>query len=503
MKRYCETTGCFLVPVGSKSGQNQETEWRISTSLADRCLMFDLNITQIRCYVLMKMILKTFINPQCDGVLSSFMCKTVLLYCVENTQSNVWVEHNLLACLNHCLLELHTCITQENCPHFITPENNLLAGKLSPQIRCRLLEILQKIIQSEGAALLEISIDDLGMRLEEKMNTILARPVYQHYKSPAAVHAQISAKLLKHVARQLAIRHDFYLSKVMYNEKQIVHSRLLVCTLAKRYAGNSLSSLEKATYKVVIPLLCSSLASAIASRDIGTNKTISQEAEDWFSAGLNSDVSSGRLKFASALYCAGDFERAELILRNTEDIYDQDSVETVCTCRDGRVVVYRMEFFNRSNTGNEELVKQITAFCVRFIPCEKNCVPKEMQYEMFRSTKEEMLKRDKHRDSWMDWSVVDSLPYLYFLQYKTYGQLRRTAGKYMALANLIVCTLRGLNIMHTETALNLLGQCLEQENRFAGAFKCYVRSLNICEKNNVAKIHICRLLNVLVNRKAV
>ena len=54
-RRYCRSTGCFAVAVGSNGSINEELELRISTSLAERCLMFSLNITQIRCYVLMKM----------------------------------------------------------------------------------------------------------------------------------------------------------------------------------------------------------------------------------------------------------------------------------------------------------------------------------------------------------------------------------------------------------------------------------------------------------------
>ncbi|XP_060572707.1 uncharacterized protein LOC132730740 [Ruditapes philippinarum] len=54
MKQYFKTMGCFVVGVGAKGSGNEELEWRISTSLAERYLMFNLNITQIRCYVLMK-----------------------------------------------------------------------------------------------------------------------------------------------------------------------------------------------------------------------------------------------------------------------------------------------------------------------------------------------------------------------------------------------------------------------------------------------------------------
>lgn len=54
MKRYSVERGCFIVPAASRTGVYQNLEWRLSTSLAERCLMFNLNITQLRCYILMK-----------------------------------------------------------------------------------------------------------------------------------------------------------------------------------------------------------------------------------------------------------------------------------------------------------------------------------------------------------------------------------------------------------------------------------------------------------------
>ncbi|XP_053405309.1 uncharacterized protein LOC128558940 [Mercenaria mercenaria] len=162
IKRYCSNTGCFVVGVGSKQSENEEIEWRISTSLAERCLMFNLNITQIRCYVLMKMLLKTYIKSHYEGTISSFMCKTVLFKLIANTQSSFWRENNLLVCLSFCLFVLYTSTLIENCPHFIIPGNNLMAGHIAYESKPHILEILQNIINSEGTALLGIECDDLG-----------------------------------------------------------------------------------------------------------------------------------------------------------------------------------------------------------------------------------------------------------------------------------------------------------------------------------------------------
>ncbi|XP_060580328.1 uncharacterized protein LOC132737109 [Ruditapes philippinarum] len=49
--RYAASCVCFVVGTSSKIATYPELEWRISTSLPQRCLMFNLNITQLKCYV--------------------------------------------------------------------------------------------------------------------------------------------------------------------------------------------------------------------------------------------------------------------------------------------------------------------------------------------------------------------------------------------------------------------------------------------------------------------
>ncbi|XP_053402057.1 uncharacterized protein LOC123548735 isoform X1 [Mercenaria mercenaria] len=460
--------------------------------------MFSLNITQLRCYILMKMILKTFINPQCDGVLSSFMCKTVLFHCIQNTHSNNWVKSNLLACLMCCLSVLQNFVRKENCPHFVIPENNLMAGRISRHNKHKIVEILENILQGEGRALLEIPTDDLGMRLQVKMNMGEA---LQYYLTPSQINAHISAQLLLYTADAVSFNHKLLLKEIRHDGNERVHERLsdYMLTLTRMYREMGFSSLEKSAVRLLAPLLSSSLGSVIASHNIYTTHSISPEALGWFSVGLNSDVASGRLKLASALCCVGDIERAEFVLRNIKEKYDLNTVEPRCRCYDHFMNYPRQGFRHKCNTGNEELITYNIAFCVRFLRCEICCVPEELQYEMFRSTQEDRLERDGKSDHWMDWAVADSLPYLYFLQYKIYGALQRLADQQRALANLVTSTETEQNLGHRETALNLLGQCMEQENRHIDALRCYMISLNIQARNNAANFLICRLLHGLVN----
>jgi tetratricopeptide (TPR) repeat protein len=272
-------------------------------------------------------------------------------------------------------------------------------------------------------------------------------------------------------------------------------------TLMSNHHNENFSNIDRKAYCLLTRYLCCTIGSVLASLNIyQQDQFIYRKALSFMSLGLDSDVASGKLKLASVFYCTGDIERTELILKNIEECYDLSVVEPVCGCYDSKQYA-RREIFNRlCYESNEEwaLLKQITASCVRYIRCEINTCPLELQHEMFRSTQEDLAYRSRV-DKWMDMAVVDSRPYLYFLQYKTYSRLGRQDDKRRALHKIARAIDVEQSLGHRETALNLLGQCMEEENNLENAFKCYARSLQIRGRNNSAKFHICKLLHKLIN----
>jgi hypothetical protein len=271
--------------------------------------------------------------------------------------------------------------------------------------------------------------------------------------------------------------------------------------------NNNDNELEHAAFTFLAPFICSTYGSALASGSIGLKHQVSPQALVWLLDGLESDVSSGRLKLASAYYSAGNIEKTEIILRYTESKFYSYPVISLCNCWFNCVPPTEVsaEFKNVCQEQNEECIKNVTAFCVRFLKEEINCVPHELQYEMFRSTKDDKKHRDENEKSSMDWSLVDSLPFLYFLQYKVYKHFHRYKDQQQALNKLANIIETDKVLGHKETALNILGQCLEQENRpnQALALKCYLLSLRQRERDNVAKIHICRLFSSLLVGKEI
>ncbi|XP_060591365.1 uncharacterized protein LOC132746277 [Ruditapes philippinarum] len=489
MKRYAASTGCFVVPTGSKVSEYPELEWRISTSLTERCLMFNLNITQIRCYVLLKMILKSFLNPQGTINISSFMCKTVLLHCIENTESSIWKENNLFICLTYCLLELHSCVQNDRCSHFIIRENNLMAGQFTAEKKHELSKNISDFLQNDRQMLLRIDIDDLGYRLQVKLNMVPHGAYY--YQSSLAIHDIYMTLNYLNIAYKIRETHHFVL-KHLHTKNIRTMKHCIGKLITFNVNGNRL---EQAAFKFLAPFIFTTYGSILASFSIGENNQVSPQALVWLSAGLNSDISSSRLKLASVFYSTGDMEKAELILKHTEQQYYSYPVLPICSCWGKPPPAVTAEFERVCGEQSEDCIKHITAFCVRFIQEEINCVPHELQYEMFRSTQDDMIHRDQYEDNWVDCAVIDSLPFLYFLQYKIYSHLQRHQDQQQALSKLTRTIVTDKNLGHRETALNILGQCMEQENRPQQALNCYLLSLQQMARNNAANFHICKLLS--------
>ncbi|XP_060563901.1 uncharacterized protein LOC132723238 [Ruditapes philippinarum] len=493
LKRKCMKYGCFVVPTGSSLGK--EFEWRISTSLAERHLMFSLNIVQLRCYVLMKMLVKTFIK---GGTISSFMCKSVLLQCVENSLPYEWKEANLSQCLDKCLKKLRRCVDEENCPHFIIPTNNLMAGKFLETVKSDILKMLGYVISYTRLVLANvITLDDLNIRLSNKLG-LSTDPCSM---TPLQISSHLKAERLLDTAvilrgyQKIHLRHTCMYYK--NEESQEDFQRRSLRTLDQ--LTNKEDEIKREVYTLVSPFLSSLLGSLQAAR-VEKDSDISKllEAEDLLIQGCDSDVSSGRLKLASYFYCSGKIESTESILNETEGKYDRTLVIPICRCYHGPMdngSVNVAKFQEERNQG----VKNTVAFCVIFLPAEIKWIPKELQYELYRMTSEKPGKSDEV--TWMDWAVVDSLPYLHFLQYKVNKHFHDEGGEQRALLDMEQSIDRTRNLCHRETALNLLGQCMEQNNQPIKALQCFSKSLSLQPRNNAAKVLICICLASLFQNK--
>lgn len=164
--------------------------------------------------------------------------------------------------------------------------------------------------------------------------------------------------------------------------------------------------------------------------------------------------------------------------------------------------------------------KPRTATCLSFYASEMFCIPKELKYELFRIPAKELgmnnLKMDRLWKKYTETSlesavydliadaqskqllgraVVDAESYFYFLRYISIKDRWNCQSKIKLLVRFAEVINDGRRFLgHRETALNLLGQCLEQEGRSRAALLCYGISMKFRPNYNVASIHVLRLL---------
>ncbi|KAH3778174.1 hypothetical protein DPMN_179627 [Dreissena polymorpha] len=92
------------------------SQWRMSTNMIERLLMFDLNIVQMKTYILTKIIRIEFLKHIVGDRLSTFYMKTALLFTVETFPEDIWTKDNLVQCVLFCLIKLRRFLKRRVCP---------------------------------------------------------------------------------------------------------------------------------------------------------------------------------------------------------------------------------------------------------------------------------------------------------------------------------------------------------------------------------------------------
>jgi hypothetical protein len=445
--------------------------------------------------------MKTIIRPLLGAALTSFQCKSMMMNHLENLNIQEWTDDRLIECLISCLILLKACVESNNCPHYFIPKNNLLVGRIDRRGRSDIIQELGDLINDGCRKLLSVQVDGIGEKFTMKFYSFLG---YSFQFDPTVPRDSNKAQLIvfcqlfrRLFAAKMMFVHLISIEGIQDGSKAL--PTMVGNLLALNFFGNKTAP-EAAT--LMNSVLCSTVGSMIASSDIFDGNAPTQDATKFLNMGISSDMAAGRLKLASVLYCAGKINDVEKILNDIESRYGNDTVMPVCNCRS-------TDPWHAEDSIPDEVTMSDTdtfgklffASGVSFNIHEIHCVPVPLQYEMFRCTDEEIKCRGDILYGWNDWAVVDALPFLYFLQYLIFKRLRKENEKENALDRLAEIIVSEPMLFHRETAMNLLGQCMEMEGHTDFAFVCYSWSLNECDTHNVARWHACILLWKLFNAK--
>ncbi|KAH3708341.1 hypothetical protein DPMN_067789 [Dreissena polymorpha] len=119
--------GGFLTPVGFKGSKYPHVEWRVCFNAGEIELVNNLNETQIKLYVLLKMVKDDVLHPRKKEV-SSYTLKNIVLWIAENNPQSLFDERSMLHWFQEGLNALRVALFTRELPYYMIPEINLLAA---------------------------------------------------------------------------------------------------------------------------------------------------------------------------------------------------------------------------------------------------------------------------------------------------------------------------------------------------------------------------------------
>lgn len=248
-------TGVLFVPVGLKGSINEEVEWRMSFSVAEKILIFSFNHTQLLCYALLKILLKEIIEKDIDlkGVLCSYYLKTLMFWISDDSDPTIWRRENIIQCFMACLQRLLYCVEYLSLLHYFIPDYNFFDTRLKTHEdieKMKKLSNLLKTLYQQGIQCFSVSESLHDYTVFQKktcitkqsdINTRLFHDVFQIFCSCRAQFKGIGVNsLMKSLLRhsQSSLSHDIFLyimsrafqyAQPIHNSYNIQNNKLQYC----------------------------------------------------------------------------------------------------------------------------------------------------------------------------------------------------------------------------------------------------------------------------------
>ncbi|XP_052781169.1 uncharacterized protein LOC128217812 [Mya arenaria] len=380
-----------------------------------------MNSVQHKTYVLIKIISKSFFKPVVGDRLSTFHIKTAMLFTIETYPPGIWKECNLVQCVIYCLNTLIRWLKIKNCPHYTISNVNLFTGKLFKHELKVITEMINSMVTSDLQCIYEVQMDSLGAR----MSALILHLTNSENMSRKMINESISFEVVSryhgrcYASTQVPIQNRQNLEWYQYVQAKFQDIITLV-NISERA-----SDVQHELFSVIIPHLLCTCASVQASRFIQLGLPITQDVLNLYKHSFDSDVLSSRLKFASMLYCCGQYEAAKNSLSYCEGLLGPLMLQC-CACSGRATIIPNGIFLEYAlNRSNIEILTKHMCNCIHFTRYETYCIPEFLVYEMFK-TLSDADRQERHPAvayGWMDLAVVDCEPFLHYLQFRTYRQL--------------------------------------------------------------------------------
>ncbi|XP_060592133.1 uncharacterized protein LOC132746875 [Ruditapes philippinarum] len=471
----------LMVPHDSTDYRDEKMEWRVSTAYVERFLMNSLNIHQKRVFFLFRTIIRNFLNPHISGSLTSYMIKNIFFHMVSNTWPDLWNTATLIICLVGCLTKTRQFLRADFLPHFFILKENLIAGALNPEDRCRADEILLRICSNPYESISSIT--------EGNLLNINAEGSEKQTQIPAnrGERKQMHLLINYESCAQIAVYKDFLLEWIVKrssNETSAVenHYRIL------NFLETHISGIEHVTNSLVANVayqyISTSLASHLVCLALKTENTVERDwylcaATIYFQRGMQSDALSSKMKFITSLIALNHLTSARKMMLEIE-ISDRMNSQAVCPC----ILLHSSGVgHNSPRMSRKGKIMEHVCTCVTFLHTESLITPLAMRYEMYRSATASFVTNANSMPPYRKWAAVDAKVYFGFLNTVLYSTIEYI-GVYLGSPD----------VYHMEIVLNFLGLWSEYIEDYSLAAAYYKESLRHIPAQNAAQWYICLLL---------
>ena len=139
---------CFYVCVGHRLSCDPGKEWRLSFSLAEKLLVRSWDTTRIKCYIIIKILIKENLVADSNSVCSYFI-KTAIFWLSEAQPASFWNDDHLLMCVYVVLEKLSYFMDEGKLPNYFVPDNNMidhLEESIRLQNKVKLAELKENLV---------------------------------------------------------------------------------------------------------------------------------------------------------------------------------------------------------------------------------------------------------------------------------------------------------------------------------------------------------------------
>lgn len=440
--------GFFVVRKSPPFSQETDFEWRISLTLQERKLMFNLTDLQYKCYVVLKIINRDILQLPC---ITTYHWKTCLFYMIEDNESTVWEHKLLFYCVKLCIKQMLEWVKRGFCPNYFIPGENLFEGRMDDSLKKDSENMLEKILITGFDVFLSVQLEKICdyiksrnelkqyQKLQEQSLKAIQKSVYE-------LNAQISKCAL--------IYFSFILSQYKAKGKDFIRflwEKLYFYENVKRINYYTEEETNHAT-SILLPFIYTCLASNISAMCIHQKNP---QVRDFLLLGCNAyfvkGELSGRLKFISVLYAIGSYKECNWLLEQEDEEFIQQS-PSVCSCHHISNIMHPKD----DNFADISRLKMST--CLIFLPTELTIIPNALKFELFRfiGISSHDSERDNFHWCWHYCALVDSNIYYFFLKFLL--NLKSLAVRLDALYNM-KCLIDGSNVSHRDVSLNLMAWC--------------------------------------------